>query len=286
VRFRWIHQQREQFEVSIMCDVLQVSRGGYYAWVDRPPSDRELRGRRLIEEIRREHELSLGTYGSPRIYNELAKRHINVCVNTVARLMNQARISALTSRKFVPTTTDSSHDLPVASNRLERDFAADRLNQKWCCDITYIPTARGFLYLAAVMDLCSRRIIGWSMAEHLRTELCTDALEMALRSRRPASGLVHHSDRGVQYASFDYQRLLQSRGIEVSMSRVGDCYDNAAMESLWSTMKREWVYRMNYATIEEARSSIFWYIECWYNRKRSHSALGYVSPETFEASLN
>jgi transposase InsO family protein len=211
-------------------------------------------------------------------------------VNTVATLMKRAGIRSVMHRRFVARTTDSDHELPVAPNLLDRQFAAKLPDQKWCCDITYVPTGEGFLYLAAVMDVCSRRIVGWSMADHLRTELCADALAMALRSRRPGGGggggLIHHSDRGVQYASVDYQRLLQSLDIVVSMSRVGDCYDNAMMESFWGTLKTELVHHRDYRTREEASSSIFRYIECWYNRRRRHSAIGYQSPEQFEASLN
>lgn len=286
MRFRWIHQEREQFEVSIMCQVLQVSRSGYYAWVDRPPSEREQRQKEQIDAIRAVHEASFGTYGSPRIHAELAEKQIEVCVNTVAKLMKQAQIRSIMHRKFVVRTTDSNHDLPVAPNLLDRQFTADLPDQKWCCDITYIPTGQGFLYLAAVLDLCSRRIVGWSMADHLRTELCLDAMEMAFKSRRPDEDLIHHSDRGVQYASVDYSRLLQAQNVTVSMSRKGDCYDNAAMESFWGTLKTELVHHQDYPTQEQARQSIFRYIECWYNRKRRHSAIGYKSPEQFEASLN
>ncbi len=269
-----------------MCEVLQVSRGGYYAWVERPPSDRARRREELIEQIRQAHEESAATYGSPRVHAELADRQVEVCVNTVAKLMKQAGIRSVMHRRFVARTTDSNHDLPVAPNLLDRKFEAALPDQKWCCDITYVPTRQGFLYLAAVMDVCSRKIVGWSMADHLRTELCTDALDMALKSRRPGGDLIHHSDRGVQYASVDYQRLLQSRNIVVSMSRVGDCYDNAMMESFWGTLKTELVHHREYGTRDEASSSIFKYIECWYNRRRRHSAIGYKSPDQFEASLN
>lgn len=286
MRFQWIHQQREAFEVSIMCEVLHVSRSGYYSWATRSPGEREHRRVELIEQIRQAHEQSMQTYGSPRIHAELAEQEIDVCVNTVAKLMKQAQICSVMHRKFLVRTTDSNHDLPVADNLLDRVFEAKLPNQKWCCDITYIPTGEGFLYLAAVIDLCSRKIVGWSMADHLRTELCSDALDMALRSRRPGNDLIHHSDRGVQYASVDYQRLLQSHKIVVSMSRVGDCYDNAMMESFWGTLKTELVHRRDYATRDQARGSIFQYIACWYNRRRRHSAIGYKSPEQFEASLN
>ena len=286
MKFGWIQEQAAQFKVSIMCDVLEVSRSGYYAWVNRPPSARERRREELIEQIRQANEQSFGTYGSPRIQAELAGREIEVCVNTVAKLMKEAGIRSVMHRRFVVQTTDSNHDHPVAPNILEREFHAELPNEKWLSDITYIPTDEGFLYLAGVMDLCSRKIVGWSMADHLRTELCLDALNMALQSRQPGADLLHHSDRGVQYASVDYQLLLQSRNICVSMSRVGDCYDNAAMESFWGTLKTELVHQRKYRTREEARQSIFKYIECWYNRKRRHSALGYKSPEQFEASLN
>jgi transposase InsO family protein len=269
-----------------MCEVLNVSRSGYYAWCVREPGEQAARRSELTERIRKVYGESRQTYGSPRVHAELAEQGIDVCVNTVARLMRRADLRAVMTPRFVPRTTDSDHGLPVAQNLLGRDFSAEAPDRKWVCDITYIHTDQGWLYLAAVMDLCSRRIVGWSMAEHLRAELCTDALRMALETRRPGPGLVHHSDQGVQYASDDYQSQLAERKIAVSMSRRGDCYDNAAMESFWGTLKTEWVYRQTYATREQAKASIFWYIECWYNRKRRHSALGYRSPEQFEASLN
>ncbi len=222
-----------------MCEVLNVSRSGYYAWVDRAPSDRRLRQEELIEQIRQAHEQSDGTYGSARIHAELIEQNVEVCVNTVAKLMKQAQIRSVMHRQFVVKTTNSNHDLPVAPNLLEREFQADLPNQKWCCDITYIHTAEGFLYLAGVMDLCSRKIVGWSMADHLRTELCLDAVDMAIRSRKPGGDLIHHSDRGVQYASEDYMHLLQSHQLQASMSGRGECWDNAVMESFWATLKSE-----------------------------------------------
>jgi putative transposase len=286
VKFQWIKERVEQFEVSIMCEVLEVSRGGYYAWVDRPASGQAQRRDELIRQIRQAHEHSHGTYGSPRVREELVEQGINVCVNTVAKLMKEAEIRSTMHRQFVVNTTDSNHDFPVAPNVLNRNFQAELPNKKWCCDITYISTDEGVLYLAGVMDLCSRRIVGWSMDDHMRTDLCLDALGMALASRKPGKDLIHHTDQGVQYASIDYQLMLQSHDICVSMSRVGNCYDNAMMESFWGTLKTELVYHRKYRTREEARQSIFKYIECWYNRKRRHSALGYKSPEQFEASLN
>ena len=199
--------------------------------------------------------------------------------------MRQAKIRAKIRRKFVPRTTDSAHAQPVAANRLDRDFGAESSNRKWLADITYVPTDEGWLYLAAVLDCFSRKIVGWSMADHLETDLASDALKMAI-ARRAVTGadLVHHSDRGVQYASDDYQQLLTKHGIETSMSGRGDCYDNAMMESFWATLKCECVYQQKYATHEQARQSIFEYIEVFYNRKRLHSSLGYVSPESFEAA--
>lgn len=286
MKFAWIQQHAEVFDLTVMCQVLQVSRQGYYAWKDRPAAPATLRRQELIKQIRQIHADSGATYGSPRIQAELVEQQVACCVNTVARLMKQAGIRACTAPRFVPQTTDSHHDQPVFENLLNREFTTERPNHKWVCDITYIPTGEGWLYLAAVLDLCSRKIVGWSMAEHLRTELCTDALHMAIQNRGPAPGLLHHSDRGVQYASEDYQRQLHLLGIACSMSRVGNCYDNAVMESFWGTLKTEHVYRQTFATREEAKTSIFLWIEGWYNRRRRHSALGYKSPEAFEAALN
>lgn len=269
-----------------MCITLNVSRSGYYAWLDRPISPRQQRRQELMEQIRQVHEQSRKTYGSPRVHAELADRRIEACVNTVARLMKQAGLRSKIKRRFVVRTTDSLHPHPIAPNVLDRQFAAEAPDRKWCCDITYIPTAEGFLYLAAVIDLCSRKIVGWAMADHLRTELCVDALAMALERRRPGQGLLHHTDRGVQYACEQYQRLLAEHGIEASMSRTGNCYDNAVMESFFGTLKTELVYHEQYATRNQARQSIFAYIEVFYNRQRRHSAIGYKSPEAFEASLN
>ncbi len=289
MRFAWIHAHRQMFEVAAMCELLAVSRQGYHAWQlrrRRPPSSSEARRQRLMRQIRQAHDESDGTYGSPRVHAELAERNVACCVNTVAKLMRRQGLRANTPRRFVPPTTDSNHEHPVFENRLDRDFSAESPNRKWVCDITCVSTGEGFLYLAAVMDLYSRKIVGWAMADHLRAELCLDALTMAIRSRTPGPGLLHHSDRGVQYACEEYQKRLKLMDIDCSMSRVGDCYDNAAMESFWGTLKTEHVYRRKFASREEARRSIFLWIEGWYNRRRRHSALGYRSPEQFEASLN
>jgi transposase InsO family protein len=266
--------------------VLGVSRSGYYAWRDRPASPQARRRGELAAKVRAVHEANRRVYGSPRVHAALAASGERVCENTVARVMREQEIRARTSRTYVPRTTDSAHGQPVAANVLGRDFDAPLPDRKWAADITYVPTGEGWLYLAAVIDLCSRRIVGWSMAGHLRTGLVADALDMALTRRGPAPGLLHHSDRGVQYASDDYQGLLAANGIACSMSGKGDCWDNAVMESFWGTLKGELVNHERYATREQARASIFEYVEVFYNRHRLHSSLGYVSPEQFEAGLN
>ena len=209
-----------------------------------------------------------------------------VCENTVAKIMRQQGLRAKGKRRFVPRTTDSAHAEPVAANVLDRQFTAESPNRRRVADITYVPTDEGWLYLAGVLDLFSRKIVGWSMTDHLGWDLAGEALDMGLLRRQPSPGRLHHSDRGVQYASEAYRELLAGHGIVVSMSRVGDCYDNAAMESFWATLKTELVHHERYATRDEARRSIFEYIEVFYNRQRLHSSLGYVSPEAFEAAPN
>lgn len=286
MRFSWIHEHRNSWPVEVACEVLEVARSGYYAWRDREPSGREKRRAELVIEIRQAHVESRGTYGSPRIHAELAGRQVKACENTVARIMREEGISSRRKKNYRVRTTDSNHPHPVAQNVLDRCFDWELPDQAWAGDITYIPTGEGFLYLAGVIDLCSRRIVGWAMADHMRTDLCLDALAMALAGRAPGSGLLHHSDRGSQYACVDYQHLLKSQEMTCSMSRRGDCWDNAVMESFWGTLKTELVHHVKYATRDEARRSIFEWIECWYNRKRRHSAIGYMSPEAFEASLS
>jgi putative transposase len=275
--------------VNVMCDILEVTRSGFYAAIDRPASARQIRQEQLLEKIRQSHVDSEQLYGSPNITADLKESGERVSRKTVARLMKREGIRSKVARKFRPRTTDSRHCCPVAPNVLDRDFEAKLPNQKWCVDITYVPTDEGTLYLAAVIDLCSRKIVGWSMADHMRASLCINALEMALLHRRPSEGLIHHSDRGVQYACEDYQAKLDKHGIRCSMSRVGDCYDNAAMESFWGSYKQETVYQQRngrFASFEQARTKSFQYIEIFYNRKRRHSSIGYMSPEQFEASLN
>jgi len=277
--------------VSAMCGALGVSRGGYYAWLGRPASGsaRQRRRAELAEEIRQVHAGSRGLYGSPRVTAELRDRGVTVTEKTVAKVMRQEEIRATTDRRFRPRTTDSAHEWRPADNVLGRDFAADAPDRKWACDITYVPTDEGYLYLAAVIDLGSRRIVGWSMAGHMRAGLCLDALEMAVLHRSPDTGLIHHSDRGSQYCCDEYQRRVEGLGFTASMSGKGDCYDNAVIESFWGTYKQELVYQQpngRFATRDQARRMTFEYIEVFYNRQRRHSAIGYVSPEQFEASLN
>lgn len=286
MKFAHIKAHEAQFPVAVQCRTLGVSRQGYYDWRDREPSARRVRRDTLAARARVVFDEHRGRYGSPRVHAELVRAGESVCVNTVADLMRERELRARRKPRYVPRTTDSRHDNPISPDRLERDFKADAPDRKWCCDITYIPTGEGWLYVAAVMDLCSRRIVGWAMAEHMRAELCGDALKMAVEHRSPPAGLVHHSDRGVQYAAGEYRGLLEAHELLASMSSKGDCYDNAAMESFWATLKTELVHHERYETRAEARASIFEYVEVYYNRKRLHSALGYKSPASFEADLN
>lgn len=287
MRYAFIQEHRQHYPVRLMCTLLEVSPSGFYDWQGRPASPRDQRHAALTAQVTIAFQVARATYGSPRITCELAAQGVVVCRNTVAKIMQEAGLAGRPPRRFVPRTTDSAHACPIAVNRLDRQFApGDSASPAWVTDITYVPTGEGWLYLAAVMDLRSRKIVGWAMAEHLRAELALEALHMALGRQGVAEGLLHHSDRGVQYACSEYQRLLARRGIVCSMSRRGNCYDNAVMESFWATLKVEEVYRRTYATRAQARQAIFEYIEVFYNRIRRHSALGYVSPEAFEASLN
>ena len=272
------------YAVRDCCRVLVVSTSGYYRWKNATPSARSLRRSSLTTEVCGEHERSRGVYGSPRIHAQLCKRQIHVNVKTVAHIMNDANIRAKTVKKWHPRTTQSNHTIAPAANVIERNFAASGPNEKWLCDITYIATDEGFLYLAGVMDVWSRSIVGWSMANTLHATIVTDALTMAVKRRSPPIGLVHHSDRGVQYACRACRDILEQHGMQQSMSRAGDCYDNAMMESLWATLKKELVQHAKFKTRAQARSSIFEWIEVWYQRERSHSSLGYLSPEQFEAA--
>jgi putative transposase len=283
--YSFIHNQSKDFRVRRLCENLEVSSSGYYAWRSRPLSTRDRRRAELAERIRSIHDDNRNVYGSPKIYQALLLEGQKVCRNTVAGLMKTLGIASITHKPLRARTTDSDHSDPVAPNILDRKFDVKEINKVWTTDITYIPTAEGFLYLAGVMDLCSRRIVGWSMGETRDAALTCEALKMALARRHPPAGLLHHSDRGSQYTCDAYRVLLQEHGARASMSRTGDCYDNAPTESLWGKLKTEMVHHHRFKTRDEARRAVFDYIEAFYNRRRLHSSLGYLSPEQFEARL-
>ena len=281
MRFRFIRDHRAEYPVGIMCRALDVSPAGYYAWRSRLESPRSIANRGLLDDIRRVHRDTRGRYGSPRIHVELQAQG-GVSRGRVERLMGRHGIRAIMARPRRVRTTDSRHDHPIAPNLLNRNFSAAAPNQVWLTDITYVETDQGWLYLAAVLDLYSRRIVGWAMDDHLRTELPLAALSMAISTRRPGANLIHHSDRGVQYASADYRTALRSASMQASMSRRADCWDNAPMESFFHTLKTEQIYHQQYTTREQAKSDIFAYIEGFYNRTRRHSSIGYNTPIEIE----
>ena len=272
----------QDHSITALCVTLAVSRSGYYAWVDRPPSARAQADAVLQKKICQAHRASQGTYGSPRIKRELNE---SVGRKRIARLMREAAIEGRPQRRYRVATTDSRHDEPIAPNLLATAAPVSKPNEVWVTDITYVETDEGWLYLAGVLDLFSRRLIGWAMGSSLVTALPLAALLMAIRQRQPAAGLIHHSDRGVQYASLDYRTVLAQHKLVASMSRKANCYDNATMESFWSTLKLELVYRRHFATRAEATTAIFNYIEGFYNRVRRHSSLDYQCPLDFEANL-
>ena len=285
MRFAFIEEHQEVWPITIQCKVLEVSRSGFYAWRGREPSETELRRAALTEKIQEVHQASRETYGSPRVHAELLARGERCNRKTVEKCMRNAGVRAKSHRKFRVSTTDSNHPHPIAPNIVNRDFEPSKRNETWTTDITYIPTQEGWLYLAVVEDLFTKKIVGWSMADHMESRLVVEALEMAVQRELPGDDLVAHSDRGVQYASEHYQGLLQKHGITCSMSRKGNCWDNAPMESFFATLKKELVHHENYATHAEARQSLFEYIEVFYNRVRRHSALGFKSPAQFAEAL-
>ena len=265
-----------------MCKVLGLSTSGYYAWRARPESPRAAANRALLGDIARIHAESCGTYGSPRIHAVLRGHGRRVGRSRIERLMRHAGIRGLAALPRRARTTDSRHDYPIAPNRLARHFNAARPNQVWLADLTYIPTGEGWLYLAAILDMHTRKIVGWCMRQTLHTEIAIDALNMAIERQRPPPGLIHHSDRGIQYAAEAYRQVLAQSGISPSMSRKGNCWDNAPMESFFHTLKTERVHHRVYATRDQARRDLFQYIEGFYNPHRLHSALGYLSPAEME----
>jgi len=282
MKFAFIHDHQEEFPVDIVCDVLCVSRSGYYAWRRRAPSARSRRREQLTEQIRQIHRDSREVYGAPRVHQELKAEGVQCARNTVAKLMRQATIRSKTRRRFVVRTTDSRHPHPIAENRLNRKFEQAEPNRVWVADITYIPTGEGWLYLAAVLDLYSRMIVGWATSDSLAADLSCRALRDAVRGRSPKTSVLHHSDRGVQYACDEFQQLLGEHGLTPSMSRTGNCYDNAVMESFFAALKKELTHHHSYPTRAAARESLFEYIEVFYNRRRRHSTLGYRSPAEYE----
>jgi len=281
MKYHFIEQQKQEFPVVVMCRVLAISESGYYAWLKRPVCQRKREDAQLTKAIEQVFTSHHGRYGSPRLHAELRDQGKQCSRKRVARLMCEAGISAKSKRRRVVTTRrDVTH--PVAPNLLNREFTATEPNTKWVTDITYIPTAQGWLYLAVVLDLYSRLVVGWSMSAHCDEELAANALQMAQTRRRPRAGLLHHSDRGCQYTSRAYRLILEQSGVITSMSRKGNCWDNAAMESFFGTLKEECVGSVIYASREEARLALFTYLEVYYNRIRRHSTLGYVSPLIYE----
>jgi transposase InsO family protein len=283
MRFRLIEDHRDVWPVRVICDALSVSPSGFYAWRSRPESPRKIANRELLASIRRVHAQHRERYGAPRIHAELRAEGHAVNRKRVARLMRQNGIRARGPRRYRVCTTDSKHSLPVAENLLNQNFVADQPDQIWLADITYIPTAEGWLYLAVLLDLFTRKVVGWAMRDHMRAELTIAALTMAIQRRRPRVGLVHHSDRGSQYAAGDYRAMLQAAAITQSMSRKANCWDNAPMESFFGTLKTELVHHGEYPDRDAARRDLFAYIEGYYNRQRRHSAIGYITPEQAEA---
>lgn len=274
------------YPITLMCKVLEVSTSGYYDAVGRGPASRAVRQARIQRHVRQVYDEHEGIYGSWKIARVLAERDEleSACRNTVAAAMKALGLRSRVSKAFVPTTTQVDPDKRPAENLLAQDFKAQAPNRKWVADITYLPTRQGWVYLAAVMDCFSRRIVGWSISDSLATELVSDALRQAIEARRPdGRNLLHHSDRGSQYTSDDYRQTLNTLGIVCSMSRTGCCYDNAAMERFFWSLKHEWTNHQTYADLADARLSVFKYIDLFYNRKRIHQALGYVSPERYEA---
>ncbi len=276
---------RGRFKVSAMCRVLEVSSSGFYDWLGREESDHSRANRSLLVEIRAVHKRSKRRYGSPRVYHQLRRDRVACSENRVARLMRVNGIEAAQKRRF-KVTTDSEHAQPVAENVLDRQFEVECADAAWCADLTYVWTREGWLYLAIILDLFSRRILGWSAKSTMARSIVLEALSSALRLRQPSRDLLHHSDRGSQYASDDYQKLLRAARVTCSMSRKGNCWDNAPAESFFATLKRELIHQCNFRTRAEAKSAIFEFIESWYNRERLHSSLGYMSPVEFEAANN
>jgi putative transposase len=286
VKYAWIREHRDSFPVAVLCQVLEVSASGYYDWLDRPPSPRAERHVKIQAVVQQVHAESHGVYGSLKIAKQLRERPDleSACRNTVAQAMRELGLKSRVSKSFTPTTTQSDPTKQPAPNQLAQDFTATAPNRKWVTDITYLATAEGWVYLAVVLDLFSRKVVGWALSHSLATELVSEALRRAVEARRPEGGsLLHHSDRGCQYTSDAYQHALRTLGIQCSMSRTGCCYDNAVMERFFWSLKHEWTNHNNFQNQADARLSVFRYIETFYNPERLHQTLGYLSPNQFEA---
>lgn len=281
MRYRFILEHEGEYPVRVMCRVLEVAPSGYHAWKRRPNSPRHDQDERLCPLIRRLFDESHRTYGSPRLTEDLRALGHRINAKRVARLMQMLGLRASKPARYV-ATTDSDHDEPIAPDRLQQDFAAAGPNQKWVSDITYIPTREGWLYLCVVIDLWSRRVVGWSFSDSLATELVAAATKMAISDRRPDPGCIFHSDRGCQYASGEFRSFAAANGLVQSMSRKGCCYDNAVAESFFHSLKIDWVHGRTFISRAEATQAIFVYLQVFYNRVRRHSTLGYLSPERFE----
>lgn len=287
MKYAWIHEHRDSFPIIVMCEVLQVSKSGYYTSLRREPSPRARRSERIASAVQQVHAESHGIYGSLKIARELQERQEleTACRNTVASAMRELGLKSKITRRFrPPTTTQTDPTKRPAPNTLEQDFTTDAPNRKWVTDITYLATATGWVYLAVVLDLFSRKVVGWALRDSLETELVSEALRAAVEKRRPTgSELLHHSDRGCQYTSEAYQRTLRTLGIACSMSRTGNCYDNAVMERFFWSLKHEWTNHESYADLNDARLSVFKYIETFYNTERIHQTLDYKTPNQYEA---
>jgi len=285
VKYAWIQEHAEEFPVTVMCRVLVVSASGFYHWRTRRPSAQQTRYELLCDAVDKSHEASKRIYGYRKVHKDIVDSFNEPCCEeTVRSIMKDKGLRARRARKFT-VTTDSNHSQPIAENLLNREFDAEQPNEKWVADITYIPTYEGWSYLATVMDLCARRIVGWATSEHIDTALVREALHAAIRKREPGPGLLHHSDRGSQYASKEYQETLDLFDITCSMSRKGNCWDNACMERFFSSLKSEWIGDTIYRNHEEANTAIFEYIETFYNTKRRHATLGYKTPAQYENEM-
>jgi putative transposase len=284
VKYAWIQEQHAEFPVSSLCRILEVSRSGYYEWLARPPSAHTDTEQQIAAKVQQYFAQGRGTYGTRRLKHLLGQEGLVVSRRRIGRMLAQAGLRCKTRRKFkVPTAAGQAQT--VAPNQLNREFTVHAPDTIYVGDITYLPTGEGWLYLAVVLDLCSRAVVGWSMADHMRTELVNQALSMAICQRQPAAGLIMHTDRGSQYGADSYQQLLTRHGIEPSMSRKGNCWDNAVAESFFHTLKTELIYLEDWDTHEQTQTAVFEYIEVFYNRQRCHSATGYLAPLAYEQAL-